>query len=280
MTDLLQRFHTIELSDPAFERDGLRCAMVKSAALRRRGDVSLWIPQAPAIGTLLILLHGVYGSHWSWAFKAGAHLIAQRMIASGEIEPLVIAMPSDGLGRDGSGYLRWPEPGPDVERWIVEEVPAIARHAAPALVPEARIAIAGLSMGGFGALRLGAKYPDRFCAIAAHSAITDVDELASFVEEPLSDYLACAPRDELSALYWMRKNKAALPPLQFDCGLDDPLLESNCRLADALNAEGIPHRFSMHPGGHDWPYWQHHFADTLRHVDRQSNPQHWIQGTR
>jgi putative tributyrin esterase len=280
LTNLRQHFHTLELSDPAFERDGLRCVTVKSVALGRRGDVCLWIPQAPAIGTLLILLHGVYGSHWSWSLKAGAHLIAQRMIMSGEIEPLVIAMPSDGLGRDGSGYLRWPEPGANVERWIVEEVPAIARLAAPALVPNARIAIAGLSMGGFGALRLGAKYPDHFCAIAAHSAITDIDDLASFVEEPLSDYLACAPHEELSALYWMRKNSAVLPPVQFDCGLDDPLLESNCRLANALSAEGIPHQFTKHPGGHDWPYWQQHLADTLRHVDRQSNPQKWIQGTR
>lgn len=280
MTDVLQPFHTIELSDPAFERDGLRFATVKSAALRGRGDVSLWIPQVPVIGTLLILLHGVYGSHWSWSQKAGAHLIAQRMITAGEIAPMVIAMPSDGLWRDGSGYLRWPEPGPNVERWIINEVPEIARLAAPALVPDARIAIAGLSMGGFGALRLGAKYPLRFCAIAAHSAITEINDIGPFVEEPLSEYSACAPREELTALYWMRRNRAVLPPLQFDCGLDDPLLGSNRRLAEALRANDIPHTFTVHRGAHCWPYWQQHLPNTLRHVDRQSNPGMPTRGTR
>lgn len=59
MTD---RFHTVELSDPAFEREGLRHATVKSRALGRRGDVTLWVPRAPRIGGLLILLHGVWGS--------------------------------------------------------------------------------------------------------------------------------------------------------------------------------------------------------------------------
>ena len=85
-------------------------------------------------------------------------------------------MPSDGLWGGGSGYV--PHPDADYERWIVEEVPAIAALADDRVDPDAPVFVGGLSMGGFGALRLGAKYPDRFRGISAHSAVTTVARLA------------------------------------------------------------------------------------------------------
>ena len=274
MTDAAEqpRFHTVEISDPACERDGLRLVTAKSPALGRRADVTVWVPEAQEIGTLLILLHGVYGSHWVWSMKGGAHHTSARMLAAGEIAPMVIAMPSDGLGRDGSGYLKWPG-AEDVERWIVEEVPALARMTAPALLPGARVAIAGLSMGGYGALRLGAKYAGRFAAISAHSAITRIEDMAAFAEEPLDEYLACAPHEELQALHWLQINRHRLPPLRFDCGTTDPLLGSNRVLHQSLEREGIPHEYAEFEGGHEWPYWQQHVAATLQHTDRHCRPQ-------
>ena len=259
-------FRSVELSDLPNAPDQLRLLTAKSPALHGRGDVSLWIPDASVIGTLLILLHGVYGSHWVWSLKGAAHQTARRMLEAGEIEPMVIAMPSDGLSRDGSGYLTWPG-AQDVERWIVDEVPVLARMAAPALSSTAKVAIAGLSMGGYGALRLGAKYATRFSAIAAHSAITCIEDFAPFVEEPLSQYRACGPTHELSALYWMRLHRADLPPTRFDCGVDDTLLASNRELHHALARENIAHEYHEHAGGHEWSYWQTHLVDTLRHVD-------------
>ncbi len=260
-------FRTVELSDSAYEYEGLRTVTVKSAALGRRADVSVWVPETEPIGTLLILLHGVYGSHWVWPLKAGVHRTAQRMLAAGEIAPMVIAMPSDGLSRDGSGYLTHASAG-DAERWIVEEVPAVARLAAPALRADAKIAIAGLSMGGYGALRLGAKYAGRFVAISAHSAITEISEMERFVEEPLSDYLEYAPREELSALYWLRKHRERLPRLRFDCGVDDELIAGNRQLHAALEADDIAHEYQEFSGGHEWPYWRQHVERTLRFASR------------
>jgi S-formylglutathione hydrolase FrmB len=260
MTDM---FRTIELSDPALESENLRHVTVKSAALRRRGDVSLWVPPSPKLETLLILLHGVYNSHWAWSLKAGVHRIAQRMMDAGEISPMVIAMPSDGLGRDGSAYLTFPS-GPDIEKWIVDEVPAIAHLAAPSLRADAKVAIGGFSMGGYGALRLGAKFPDRFRSISAHSAINDIHEMSQFVEEPLGDYLECGPIDELSAIYWLRENRDRLPRLRFDCGVDDPLIGGNRSFHHALEADGIPHTYEEFAGAHEWSYWQEHVASTLR----------------
>ena len=263
------RFRTAELSDPAYEHENLRTVTVKSPALGRRGDVSVWVPEAELIGTLLILLHGVYGSHWVWPMKAGVHRTAQRMLADGEIAPMVIAMPSDGLSRDGSGYLTHPD-GEDVEWWIVDEVPAIARLAAPALRADAAIAIAGLSMGGYGALRLGAKYADRFVAISAHSSITEIADMKHFVEEPLKHYRRCAPREELSPLYWLRKHRERLPRLRFDCGVDDELVASNRLLHAALEADGIAHTYEEFTGGHEWPYWRRNVERTLRFVSRMA----------
>lgn len=264
---MIESFHTVELSDAEFAREGLRMATVRSRALGQRADVSVWMPQAERVDTLLILLHGVYGSHWAWSLKGGAHRTAQRMTDAGDIAPLIIAMPSDGLGGDGSGYLTWPDVQ-DVERWIVEEVPLVAQLAAPALLSNAKVAIAGLSMGGYGALRLGAKYADRFCAISAHSAITDIVQIEDFVQEPLSNYLACAPREELSVLHWLRASRDCLPPLRFDCGVDDHLVTGNRVLHQALVEDGIAHEYREYSGGHAWPYWQEHIAETLRFVNR------------
>jgi hypothetical protein len=63
-------------------------------------------------------------------------------------------MPSDGLWGDGSGYV--PHASQDFERWIVDEVPVATRIAVPACDDASPIFIAGLSMGGFAALRLNA----------------------------------------------------------------------------------------------------------------------------
>lgn len=277
MTD---RFHTLELSDPALEQEGLRLATIKSPALGRRTDLSFWVPPGvQRVDTLLLLLHGVYGSHWVWSLKGGAHRTAAHLVATQRIAPVVIAMPSDGLERDGSAYLSWPakngQPAVDLERFLLEEVPAVAELAAPALHPGYKLAIAGLSMGGYGALRLGAKHAGHFCAISAHSAITNPEDLASFVEEPLAEYLATvAHPDELDALFWLRRHAQHLPPLRFDCGLDDPLLASNRRLHAALDQLGIRHEYQEFAGAHDWSYWQQHLTDTLLHVDRHSHRAH------
>ncbi len=256
-------FRTVEISDPAFEREGMRYVTVKSRALGRRCDLSLWVPKANKINTLLILLHGVYGSHWVWEQKGGVHRTAQRMVADGSAEPMVIAMPSDGLRNDGSAYLPWPD-GENAEAWIVEEVPALARLAARALQKNALIAIGGLSMGGYGALRLGAKYPERFSAVSAHSAITRISEMEAFVEEPLSEYLQCASSEELEVSFLLKKAAGRLPKLRFDCGVDDSLIAGNRMLHAELVAYGIEHEYQEYPGAHEWEYWQKHVAETLR----------------
>src|ERR1700744_3916378 len=168
------------LSDELAGYPGLRLLTFYSQALGRRGDVSLYLPLSAGDRELplLLLLHGVYGSHWNWWALGGLPAIAAGMVAAGEAAPMAIAMPSDGLWGDGSGYLR--HKSFDAEGWIIDDIPACIH----ALLPQVRVerpALAGLSMGGFGALRIGAKHADRVAAISAHSAVTSLRDLQPFV---------------------------------------------------------------------------------------------------
>jgi S-formylglutathione hydrolase FrmB len=256
-------FRTIEISEPRFEAEGLRWVTVKSRALKGRADLTLFVPRQAASARsvpLVILLHGVYGSHWAWALKGGAHRTAARLIESGEIPPMVLAMPSDGLWGDGSGYL--PHREVDFERWIVDEVPAAAREAIPTLDDTSALFINGLSMGGFGALRLAAKYPNKFRAAGGHSSMTRFDQFTLFVEESLDRYNC--PADARSVFQTMMQNRYHLPALRFDCGVEDPLIEFNRELDRELKQGGIPHVYEEFSGGHSWPYWETHLADMLR----------------
>jgi S-formylglutathione hydrolase FrmB len=255
-------FATVELSDARFERDGLRFVTVKSAALGRRADLSVFVPSGGADPMpLVILLHGVNGSHWSWPMRGGAHLTAARLIETGELPPVAIAMPSDGLWGDGSGYV--PHHDADYERWIVDEVPQAAALADERITERSALFIAGKSMGGFGALRLGAKYPARFSGISAHSAVTTLARLRETISEPLADLDAFGTADG-TALHWLEAHRSRLPPLRFDCGTGDGLLAGNRALHAALDARGVEHVYEEFPGGHDWPYWKLHLADSLR----------------
>jgi putative tributyrin esterase len=59
-----------------------------------------------------------------------------------------------------------------------------------------------------------------------------------------------------------------LPPLRFDCGVEDRLLAANRALHSALLQAGIEHGYEEHPGAHTWDYWAAHLADTLRFFGR------------
>lgn len=274
MTAAAHPFRTLELSDPVIDPRGLHFATVKSEALGQRADVTLWLPPgADRLRDLpvAILLHGVYGSHWAWALKGDAHGAAGKLIAAGALPPLALLMPSDGLWGDGSGYVA--HRTQDFERWIADELPALARAAVPGCGARSPLLLAGLSMGGFGALRLAAKYPRRFAAAAAHSTMTDVDQFDALLAEPRRGWSA-DPRDA-RVLAALTRADGPLPPLRFDCGRDDPFLDANRALHVALDAAGIAHEYAEHDGGHDWAYWSCRIEDTLRFfgaVLREINP--------
>ncbi|NMH87926.1 alpha/beta hydrolase [Flavivirga algicola] len=258
----MSKFKTTEISDPRFEANHLRHITVKSKHLKNRGDITVFIPPGEDLTDLpiVILLHGVYGSHWIWSQKTGIHLKMKTWIENGDIAPMIIAMPSDGLWGDGSGYL--PHKDSDFEKWIVDDVPNAVVELIPQASDQSKLFIAGLSMGGFGALRLGIKHHDKFSGVSGLSSITVVNEMALFVEEPLSDYNQEAVENE-SVYATILKYKNSLPPFRFDCGKEDELIEGNRKLHQQLNDLNIPHTYKENPGKHEWIYWETHIKETI-----------------
>ena len=252
----------LEVSDPRFELDGIRHVTVTSAALGGRGDVSAYVPPGTGPGDQLpvvLLLHGAFSSHWAWFAKGGAHRTARRLTAAGTIRPMVLACPSDGLWHDGSGYIDHVDGA--FETWVVRDVVGAVRRLLGLRPETAPLFISGLSMGGYGALRLGAKHADLFAGISAHSSVVRAEDIARLVWGASSPD-AIQPA-ELDVLGWLERRRADLPPLRFDCGAEDHLLAGNRWLHEALADSGIAHTYAEFPGGHTWEYWSAHVEDSL-----------------
>lgn len=262
-------FPTIEISHPDHTPPGMHFITVKSPALHRRADISLFIPPNLKAGPLplVTLLHGVYGSHWAWLFKAGAHEVLMRLIEQEGLPAMALAMPSDGLWGDGSGYLRHTEA--DYRSWIVDEVAAACARVDPNTLHAPKF-LCGLSMGGYGALRMGALHAERYAAFSAHSSVTDAADLQSFILEGSGPF-DLAEDQPLQAIACLKDNAHRLPPFRFDCGTDDGLIEPNRRLHHELERAGIPHGYDEFPGGHTWDYWRTHLADSLHFFARILN---------
>lgn len=253
----MSQFFTTEIAESA----GLHLITVKSNALGQRVDMSVFVPEnATASMPVVILLHGVYGSHWAWSVKGKAHLTAQRLILDGQIQSMILAMPSDGLYGDGSGYV--PHHNANFEQWIVEEVPQVLQEQFQVVTSKSPLFISGLSMGGYGALRLGAKYPQVFQGFSGLSSITQFEQMQQFVSNFVQLQKDALEQD--GVLEWMLKNRALLPPFRFDCGSEDILIDANRQLHAALIQQEIAHVYEESPGGHEWPYWEHNLEYSLK----------------
>lgn len=265
----MSKFRTVELSDQRFETDNLKFITVKTPNLQGRGDICVYVPPGIQQGQtipIVLLLHGVYGSAWCWAYKAGIHLQANDMIARKEIPPMIIAMPSDGLWGDGSAYL--PHNKRNFEKWIMMDVVDVLVEKIAGATAGSPLFMAGLSMGGFGALRIGAKYGSRFSGIAGHSSITSLWQMKLFVEEDLVNYTQHDQSDE-DVFLAFQQYRHHLPPVRFDCGISDQLIESNRKLHRQMEQEDIPHVYEEYAGSHEWPYWEKHIGESLRFFAKQ-----------
>ena len=255
-------FRTLEISNPKYETDHLRFITVKTPNLKGRGDICVYVPKAPGEDVLpiVILLHGVYGSAWSWPYSSGVHQQVDRLIKDGKLPPMILAMPSDGMWGDGSAYL--PHNSYDFEKWITDDVVNAVIETIDGAEKKSPLFISGLSMGGFGALRLGAKYGYKFKAMSGLSSITSLPQMKLFVQESLKSYMQQNVIDEdLFSTFKHYRNQ--LPPMRFDCGKNDLLIKHNRDLHEKMEKAGIPHTYEEYPGAHEWPYWSQHIITSL-----------------
>lgn len=252
------------------ERVGLTQANVTvfSSNTNRRHDISIFNARPKTENVpIIVLLHGVYGSHWVWQSLGKADDVYREQRAQG-LREFVLVMPSDGGVAEGTAYMPLTN-GENYERWIVEDVNAATKEVVANVTDKSPVYLCGLSMGGFGALRLGCKYADKIAAVSAHSSITRLEDLAHFTDVQKVLY-PDFDSEEASILYWAKKHKTMLPPIRLDCGKSDVLFEANLNLVQGFNEADIPHSFDAFDGDHEWSYWQQHLGDSLQFFDQHS----------
>ena len=236
---------------------------IDSGALGREKSYVVYLPPdwcALEDLPLLVMLHGLGGNHFDWTSYGKLDATADQLIAAGEIEPLVILMP-DG---EKSFYLNGATG--DFETYIVEELVGAVDGAFPTAATRERRFIGGLSMGGYGALYLGLKYPDRFSAIGAHSAALFERGAQG---APIGVYGAGWSRYEerAPAAIVRREGWPDDTRLFIDIGSGDFLLRGTYDFFGALLGQPNPiaeFQGRIWPGEHDWEYWSGHAADYLR----------------
>jgi S-formylglutathione hydrolase FrmB len=234
---------------------------IKSNEMHQRADISVYKPQGEHKDLpVVILLHGVYGSHWAWGLKGNVNKVLEREMAAGNIPPMLLVMPSDGMFQDGSGYL--PHYHANYENWIAEEIPFFVERQYKEVSELSPFFLCGLSMGGYGALRIGAKFSKTFKAFSGLSSITKFEEFSQFVED--FEALKSSVKKEESVSEILLQNKSQLSPFRFDCGKQDTLYPSNLNLHKRLIHENVKHEFYSYPGEHSWEYWEANIGETLR----------------
>ncbi len=240
---------------------GLDLFTVKSKALNQRADISVYKPEnAPKDLPVVVLLHGVYGSHWAWSLKANVHLTLEKNINEGLLPPMLLVMPSDGLFQDGSAYLA--HQNANYEKWIAEEVPLLIKEHYKEVSNKSPFFIAGLSMGGYGALRIGAKYPKTFSAFSGLSSITQFSDFKEFLEDYNALKSSVIKAEEVFEV--LLENQSEMGPFRFDCGSEDNLYSGNVKLHEQLQSAGIKHQFFTYKGEHNWEYWTEQISETLQ----------------
>lgn len=221
-----------------------------SDALWRRVTYTALLPNSATVGAgpypVLYQLHGGNQSHTDWLYYS-------RLLRYLEALPFIVILP------DGA-QSRWANNGRPFEAYETFLIDELAQHVTNTFhVAPGKWAIGGNSMGGFGAVRLGLTYPDRFFSIWSHSgAFPTADTLADHW------YWAGAPESLDCYALLERLDPHTLPRLGFDCGTDDHLLESNRRFHSFLEARSVPHSYTEHEGGHTWEYWDAYAPDGLR----------------
>lgn len=217
----------------------------------------------------LYLLHGLSGHYSNWFSKTKlAEYAAQYEII------VVTPEGNDGWYTDSATVA-----ADKYESYIMQElIPDVERRFRALKARKGR-AIAGLSMGGYGALKFGVKYPDQFIFAASMSgalnAATRTDAHPGFAWEYVRPSImqvfgeADSPTRVANDLYELvrrlpSKRLVSLPFFYLDCGTEDGFLNTNRELAGIFLELKIPHEFRQLPGQHNWAYWDSQVREVLR----------------
>ncbi|MGQ9455281.1 MAG: alpha/beta hydrolase [Armatimonadota bacterium] len=198
---------------------------------------------------VVYLLHGLSDDHSAWVRRTNI----ERYVAD---MPVIVIMPD---GERGWYTDAVSIPTSSFETFIVRDLVTFVDSIFPTRAHRSGRAIAGLSMGGYGAFKLALKHPDMFCAAASFSGALYVARRfgvsAKRDQELRLIFGDSVPAGEDIPKLIENVDPANCPALWFHCGTEDPLIDDNRALHMLLEEKGIPHNYSERPGQHSWELW-------------------------
>lgn len=215
----------------------------------------------------LYLLHGILGNYTDWV--NGTNI--QRW---SDEKNVAVVMPSG----ENMFYLDQEKSYAMYGEFIGKELVDITRKMFPLSDKREDTFIAGLSMGGYGALRNGLKYHETFGYIGALSSALIIDglekrtdenplfmETRSYAEAIFGDLSTVKESDknpEWLALK-LKQEGVKLPKIYMACGVDDSLMAANIKFYNTLKSAGIDIVFEEGPGSHEWDFWNRYIKKVL-----------------
>lgn len=242
-----------------------------SETLKIQSEVSVIIPQKSAAGEIgvssgvggdgkykcLYLLHGLSDDHTIWARRTSIERYAQEY-------GIAVVMPCGGR----SFYTNMKYGGAYYD-YIAKEVPRIVREFLNVSDKREDNAIAGLSMGGYGALKIGMRESDSFFAAAGLSSVADVKDffkIERFVEvaAPIfGDEVQITDSEDLFCIAKELEKKETKPKLYMGVGRQDFLYKQNCKLKEHIESLDLDFTYRESDGIHSWVFWDEYIRYVL-----------------
>lgn len=239
----------------------------QSPALGKRMTYRVLVP-AGYDGTLeryavLCLLHGLGGDYTDWTTRTNVAEYSRTL-------PLIIVMPDAG----NAWYTNAADGSSRMEDYVFDELPADVVKKYRTINSRYGRAVAGLSMGGYGALKMAFKRPGAFQVAASFSGAFNVtggglDELIGEAESQRLLRIFGPPgsrvrrENDVIALASALKPSAA-PYVYIDCGTaDNALIGANRDVVATLHKAGVAYEYHEVAGAHTWEYWDRRIREFL-----------------
>ena len=204
----------------------------------------------------LYLLHGLLGNYTDWNSQT-------RIQKWAEEKNLAVVMPSG----DNAFYFNSRTPWNDYGTFIGEELVDVTRRMFPLSEKREDTFIAGLSMGGFGALRNGIVYSNNFSHVAGlSSAVHIFEDTSEEANIGLFDNIEDASKTNKNpwvAVEEMISEKRPIPKFYMACGTKDDLMPANISFRNYLQEKGIEVTWDEDDYGHDWDFWDSQIKKVL-----------------
>lgn len=261
---------------------------VESELLEKDVEYAVYLPpdyeSSDRYYPVVYLLHGYTDDETAWIQFGEVNLTLDKGISNGNLPPMIVVMPDAGV----SWYINdFNKETPYEDFFMDEFIPKIERTYRIRKTKEFR-GVAGLSMGGHGALILAMHNPGTFGACAAFSAgIYTQEEFAGIEQEDYDKMFATLygkglEGEERITPHWRDNSpvyQAQNLPVEellkvkfyIDCGDDDLLYNGNSNLHIILRYREIPHEYRVRDGRHNWSYWRENIIHGLEFLGNSFN---------